>query len=99
MPQSQRVELACPHCRSTRFEISVLKDEGVAAARCLKCNRNYLLLDSGDYWFDVRLGVPELTRSAQSPGFLAWFAETLDELPHGGFGPVRTEQAEPRHPR
>jgi hypothetical protein len=53
MPQSQSVNLACPDCRSTRFEISVLKDEGVAAARCLKCDRNYLLLDSGDYWFDV----------------------------------------------
>lgn len=53
MAPSKSVDLACPDCRSTRFEISVLKDEGVAAARCLKCDRNYLLLDSGDYWFDV----------------------------------------------
>lgn len=53
MPRTSSLDLACPDCRGVKFEVSVLKDEGVGAARCLKCGRDYLLLDSGDYWFDV----------------------------------------------
>ena len=43
----------CPKCSGATFELRVLKDECVAAARCVKCAANYLLLDSKDYWFDV----------------------------------------------
>jgi hypothetical protein len=40
----------------------MLKDDDVATVRCAKCNRHYLLLDSGDYWFDViQAGYPKLT--------------------------------------
>ena len=43
----------------------------------------------GSVWCGVCHGVPELTRSGEPVGFLAWFADTLDELLHGEFGPVR----------
>jgi hypothetical protein len=58
-----RIEPACPSCAGTHFELRVHKDEGLAAARCLHCNRNYLLLDSQDYWFDViQTGYPRASR-------------------------------------
>ena len=41
----------------------MLKDEGVATARCVACGSHFLLLDSGDYWFDViQTGYPRVTR-------------------------------------
>jgi hypothetical protein len=53
----------CPKCRGAEFELRVLRDEGLAATRCLKCSADYLLLDSKDYWFDViQKGYPRLTR-------------------------------------
>src|SRR5262249_41241241 len=53
----------CPKCQSDRFELRVLRDEGLASARCVKCSADYLLLDSRDYWFDViQKGYPRLTR-------------------------------------
>jgi hypothetical protein len=52
----------CPNCKQDRFELRLLKDDGVAAARCLACERHFLLLDSADYWFDViQSGYPKLT--------------------------------------
>ena len=50
-------------CQSAVFELRVLRDEGLAATRCINCSSNYLLLDSQDYWFDViQKGYPRLTR-------------------------------------
>ena len=48
-----------------------LKDEGLAAVRCVACQRNYLLLDSGDHWFDViQSGYPRTKRcSCKSASF------------------------------
>lgn len=60
---SKAVHLGCPSCGGAEFEIRVLKDEGLAAARCIECNRDYLLLDSEDHWFDViQNGYPRLSR-------------------------------------
>jgi hypothetical protein len=53
----------CPKCQSAEFALRVLRDEAVAAARCVICSADYLLLDSKDYWFDViQKGYPRLTR-------------------------------------
>jgi len=53
----------CPKCQGAEFELRVLRDEAVAATRCLKCSADYLLLDSKDYWFDViQKAYPRLTR-------------------------------------
>ena len=55
--------LKCLKCEHDEFELRVLRDEAVASARCLNCTADYLLLDSGDYWFDViQKGYPRLTR-------------------------------------
>lgn len=65
MPKSlvTSVAAACPKCGGSAFEIRLLKDEGVGAAACQSCSRNYLLLDSGDHWFDViQSGYPRPTR-------------------------------------
>jgi hypothetical protein len=43
----------CEECRGTHFVLRVMKDEGVACASCVGCSRDYLLLDSEDYWFDL----------------------------------------------
>lgn len=43
----------CLKCRNDKFELRVLREDAVAAARCATCSANYLLLDSKDYWFDV----------------------------------------------
>jgi hypothetical protein len=53
MPLARSVHLVCRNCLCEQFEASVLKDEGVGAIKCLQCGRDYLLLDSADYWFDV----------------------------------------------
>ena len=53
MPKTRSVQLSCPDCGGKKFEISLMKDECVGVTKCLKCERNYLLLDSADYWFDV----------------------------------------------
>jgi len=50
----------------------------------------------GSVWCGVCLGVPELTRAGEPLGFLPWFADTLDELLHGEFGPVELKHAAPR---
>jgi hypothetical protein len=53
MPLARSIHLVCPNCNREQFEASVLKDEGVGVIKCLQCGRDYLLLDSADYWFDV----------------------------------------------
>jgi hypothetical protein len=59
----QSTQPACPKCRKHVFELRMLKDEGVAAVRCVGCQSHFLLLDSEDYWFDViQTGYPRLTR-------------------------------------
>lgn len=50
------MKLVCPHCPGcdgTAFHVRAMKDEAVGLATCAKCERSYLLLDSGDYWFDL----------------------------------------------
>lgn len=47
------IELSCPSCDGDRFELRVLGDEGLAAANCVSCARDFLVLDSEDYWFDA----------------------------------------------
>lgn len=60
---SRSVDLKCAKCQGALFELRILKDEGLAAARCEQCDRNYLLLDSEDYWFDViQKGFPKISR-------------------------------------
>lgn len=57
------INATCPECASDGFEIRLLKDESVGVVRCVACDRNYLLLDSEDYWFDViQKGYPRVTR-------------------------------------
>lgn len=57
------LSLKCPDCRSDRFELRILRDEAVASAHCVSCSKDYLLLDSKDYWFDViQQGYPRITR-------------------------------------
>jgi hypothetical protein len=52
----------CPNCDGGEFELRVLRDEAVAAVRCVNCSADFLLLDSKDYWFDViQKGYPRLT--------------------------------------
>lgn len=58
MPDQSTVQLSCPSCHGEQFEIFVLKDEGVGAVKCVSCDKNYLLLDSADFWFDVIQGRP-----------------------------------------
>src|SRR5262245_14469516 len=61
--QPKTMHPACPNCGKDRFQLRMLKDEGVAAVRCTVCERYFLLLDSGDYWFDViQQGYPRLAR-------------------------------------
>jgi len=53
----------CPKCRGGDFALRILRDEAVAAVRCVRCSADYLVLDSKDYWFDViQKGYPRLTR-------------------------------------
>ena len=62
MPPSA-VEAKCPQCKASEFEVRFLKEEGLAAAICIKCSTNFLLLDSGEYWFDViQRGYPRISR-------------------------------------
>src|ERR1035437_2549045 len=57
------VHPTCDACAGVDFEIRVLKDEGIASAHCAKFSRDYLLLDSEDYWFDViQAGYPRPSR-------------------------------------
>jgi hypothetical protein len=53
MDRVQRVDLDCPECHAPHFEISLLKEETIGVVKCLRCSRDYLLLDSADYWFDT----------------------------------------------
>lgn len=53
----------CPKCQQANFEVRFMKDDGIASAKCAKCGSDYLLLDSGDYWFDViQKGYPRCSR-------------------------------------
>jgi hypothetical protein len=51
MPQS--INLSCSACAGVAFEVRALTDEGLANLKCGGCSRDYLLLDSEEYWFDV----------------------------------------------
>jgi hypothetical protein len=64
MPVARSIDVVCPNCLGEQFEASVLKDEAVGALKCLQCGRDYLLLDSAEYWFDViqRQPYPRPTR-------------------------------------
>jgi hypothetical protein len=66
MPSPTRVKTvhpSCPECQGIQFEIRVKKDEQVATAKCMNCDRHYLMLDSQDYWFDViQRGYPRVSR-------------------------------------
>lgn len=50
---STTIDLPCPSCGADTFELRVLADEGLATARCVGCAKDFLLLDSEDYWFDA----------------------------------------------
>jgi hypothetical protein len=73
MPKQQvtNVDAVCPKCGSREFQLRLLKDEGIGAATCMACSRNYLLLDSADHWFDViQQGYPRTSRcSCRSESF------------------------------
>jgi len=62
---------SCLKCGKDAFELRMLKDEAVAAVRCVACGSHFLLLDSGEYWFDViQTGYPRVTRcSCKSTAF------------------------------
>ena len=47
------IHTPCPTCCAEDFEIRLLTDQQVGAAQCVQCHRDFLLLDSEDYWFDV----------------------------------------------
>jgi DNA-directed RNA polymerase subunit RPC12/RpoP len=69
MTEQQRP--ACLKCGKDAFELRMLKDEAVATVRCVGCGSHFLVLDSGDYWFDViQTGYPRITRcSCKSTAF------------------------------
>lgn len=46
------MSLKC-NCGNTKFKLKILKEEGLGLCTCSKCNINYLLLDSIDYWYDA----------------------------------------------
>jgi hypothetical protein len=57
------IKVICPQCGGREFEIRVVKDEGIGAAHCVKCESSFLMLDSGDYWFDaIQRRYPPLSR-------------------------------------
>ena len=70
-PPMKTLSPTCPKCQGADFQLRTLSDEGVAAARCVRCSADHLLLDSEDYWFDViQQGYPRLTRcSCKSESF------------------------------
>lgn len=39
-------------CGSKEFNVYINKVESIGLANCVKCNKNYFILDSGEYWFD-----------------------------------------------
>jgi hypothetical protein len=46
-----------------------MKIQAVATAHCVKCDQDYLLLDSKDYWFDViQTGYPKISGCKQCKG-------------------------------
>src|SRR5262245_41774213 len=60
---TKSIDVRCPRCDSCNFEIRVLKDAGIGTARCVNCDADYLMLDSGDYWFDaIQRRYPPLSR-------------------------------------
>src|SRR4051812_32331218 len=65
MATATTADIRCPDCQGEEFELRLLKDEGVGTAKCLRCARDYLILDSADYWFDViQQGYPRASRCA-----------------------------------
>ena len=68
---TRTLDLSCPSCGGGEFEIRVLADEGLATARCVTCSRDFLVLDSEDYWFDaIQAGYPRRRRcSCKSTSF------------------------------
>jgi len=52
-PSGITQSLRCPACDGDAFELRVLPDDGVAAARCTACQQHFLVLDSEDHWFDL----------------------------------------------
>ena len=63
--------MICPSCSADSFEVRANRDEGIALLHCLGCTRDYLLLDSEDYWFDViQTGYPRVLKcSCKSTAF------------------------------
>ena len=53
MTERKLVRPRCPGCDGSAFHVRAMKDEAVGVASCAKCERSYLLLDSGDHWFDL----------------------------------------------
>jgi hypothetical protein len=52
----QSIDASCPVCAAADFEVRALTAEGLANVKCIACDRNYLLLDSEEYWFDAIQG-------------------------------------------
>lgn len=75
MPTIESIAAGCPNCKKDKFELRLFKDEGIGVAKCLNCERNHLLLDSGDYWFDViQRGYPRVSRcTCKSTSFQVHF--------------------------
>ena len=53
MDAQARLRLNCPSCAADRFGLRVLADQGLAAARCDGCGRDFLVLDSEDHWYEA----------------------------------------------
>jgi hypothetical protein len=57
------LDLRCPSCTGTTFHLRVMADEAVALAHCVGCERNHLVLDSEEYWFDlIQASYPRLRK-------------------------------------
>jgi hypothetical protein len=55
--------VTCPSCKGIDFQVRPLRAEGLATLKCVGCIRDYLLLDSDEYWFDViQRGYPRLSK-------------------------------------
>ncbi len=49
MPQPKMIVARCPQCAGETFGLRLVKDEAVGVAKCLGCDRDFLILDSADY--------------------------------------------------
>lgn len=60
--KTQQKSIKCI-CGSNEFSINLNKTESVGLVNCKKCEKNYFLLDSGDFWYDViQEKYPSLTK-------------------------------------